>query len=200
MKPQQGTFSHLIDFSVADFCFLGLRGGDGVEPLEYQAGLLEFVSFAVAERPHLGQLAHVEPGLEAVQRVDDEDRGVRCLTREHIVVDRGNPEGAAKHIHRAVEVLVGIEAPGVAHAETLKNFTPVHANIGELTWKQVKHHEVHVVLLIQGEVISGDSEQMMNEVAHVEEPVPLHEYAVPYEVSRDVTESEYFESGVALRA
>jgi hypothetical protein len=76
----------------------------------------------------------------------------------------------------------------------------MHADIGELTWKQVKHHKVHIELLIESEVVGDDSENMMHEVTEVKETIPLHEDAIPDEVSSDVTESHDFKSSVALGA
>ncbi len=58
-----------------------------------------------------------------MQGIDNKDCGVWGFTREHIVVDWWNPEGAADKVHSAVEVLVGVEQPGVAEAEALEDFS-----------------------------------------------------------------------------
>ncbi len=135
-----------------------------------------------------------------MQGIHEKDCRVGGLARVDIEVNRWNPDSTAEYIECAVEILISIEAPGITHTETLQDLAHVHAYIGEFTGEQVEHREVHVVLLVQSSVVDDNSEDVMSKVAHVEEPIPLHESAVPDKVSSHVTESEYLKFGVLLRA
>ena len=52
--------------------------------------------------------------------------------------------------------------------------------------------------ILEGEVVGNDAEQVVNQVSHVEEAMPLHEYAIPDEMGCHVRESDDLEGGVAL--
>ena len=62
----------------------------------------------------------------------------------------------------------------------------MHVDISEFSGKDIQSSKIVVVLLKGGKVVGSDAHHMMDEIAHIQESVVLHEDNVPDKVARGV--------------